>query len=353
VIDVADDVRDLNPVRARLEMIEDQTLAPYATRSARSLGRMVFEIPSPVRTEFQRDRDRIVHAHAFRRLRAKTQVFIAPMGDHYATRLSHVLEVAQVGRVIARALRLNEDLVEAVALAHDLGHAPFGHAGQEALDQLLDGGYRHDEQSVRVVQFIEKDGVGLNLTHEVVDGIRTHRKPRYSMVGVSVSPSSTLEAEVVKISDAVAYINHDVDDAVRAGILQESDLPVRAIAHLGRSRSQRIDTVVQDIVRTCLEQPVVRMSDTVLIAMNELRESLFEQVYTNPVVKREAERARHVVAELFKYFVAHPQALPPDYRQDPRDEGLDRRVVDYIAGMTDTYARQTFEDLFIPKMWPV
>lgn len=340
-------------VRLRLEALERDILAPYAMRSADSAGRERPEVESPVRTTYQRDRDRVVHSKSFRRLRGKTQVFIAPSGDHYATRLSHVLEVSQVARVIARALRLNEDLAEAIALAHDLGHAPFGHAGQAALDGLLGGGYRHDEQSVRVVRYLEKEGRGLNLTHEVVDGIRTHRKPRASLVGVATDPSSTLEAEVVKISDAVAYINHDADDAVRAGIIREVDLPASPIEVLGSSRSQRINTVVCDIISRCAGEPRVEMSPPVLEALNELREYLFENVYTNANVKREAERAMHVVHELFRFFRGHPHALPDEYQDDPRSEGIERRVADYIGGMTDSYAIQLFQELFVPKMWPL
>lgn len=340
-------------VRERLEALEEQNLASYARPSSRSAGREREEEESPIRTAYQRDRDRVIHSNSFRRLRAKTQVFIAPAGDHYATRLSHVLEVAQVSRDIARALRLNEDLAEAIALAHDLGHAPFGHAGQEALDEHLLGGYRHDEQSVRVVRFIEKGGRGLNLTKEVLDGVRTHRKPRHDLMGVTAGPSSTLEAEVVKLADAIAYINHDADDAVRAQIIRQADLPSGTIGVLGRSRSERINTVVCDIVATSLDRPTVAMSGAVLAATNELRDFLFEHVYTSEVVTREAERARHVVSELFRHFVRYPESMPPEYLEDPRGEGVDRRVADYIAGMTDSYATQVFADLFMPKMWPI
>jgi dGTPase len=306
-----------------------------------------------VRTPYQRDRDRIIHANAFRRLRGKTQVFIAPAGDHYATRLSHALEVAQVSRVLARALQLNEDLAEAIALSHDLGHAPFGHAGQDALDQLLRGGYRHDEQSLRVVRYLEKSGRGLNLTREVLDGIRTHRKPRHDLSGVTVGPSVTLEAELVKIADAVAYINHDVDDAVRAHIIREPDLPAGPIAVLGRTRSERINTAVLDIIATSANRPVAEMSQPVLDALNELREFLYVNVYTNAMVKREADRSKHVVAELFHHYCSRPEALPLEYHEDPREEGIERRVIDYIAGMTDSFAIQVFQDTFVPKMWPI
>lgn len=343
---------DLDFVRAHLEASEQSNLAPYATLSSRSRGRERFEPESPVRTAFQRDRDRIVHANAFRRLRGKTQVFIAPAGDHYATRLSHVLEVAQVARSICRALQLNEDLAEAIALAHDLGHAPFGHAGQEALDQLLSGGYQHDVQSLRVVRFLEKSGRGLNLTLEVLDGIRTHRKPRHNLLGITSEPSVTLEAEVVKISDAVAYINHDVDDAIRAGMIRAADLPANSLSALGESRSERINSAVCDIVRRSYGQHQVSISDEVLAALNSLREFLFQRVYTDRDVKREAERAAHVVSELFRYFSREPGAMPAEFQEDPRAEGMERRVADYIAGMTDMYARQLFEDLYVPRMWP-
>jgi dGTPase len=339
-------------VRERLEDVEEQVLAPYAMHSRRSAGRERPERESDVRTAYQRDRDRIVHANSFRRLRGKTQVFIAPAGDHYATRLSHVLEVSQIARVVARALQLNEDLAEAIGLAHDLGHAPFGHAGQEALDYLLRGGYRHDEQSLRVVRYLEKAGRGLNLTREVLDGIRTHRKPRYDLKGVTVGPSSTLEAEVVKIADAVAYINHDVDDAVRARIIDEADLPGRPIAALGRTRSRRINTVVCSLVERSLGRPAVEMDMGVLAALNELREFLMQSVYSSDPIEREKERARHVVTELFRHFQVRPDSMPASFQDDPRGEGVDRRVADYIAGMTDSFAIQLFQDLFVPRMWP-
>jgi dGTPase len=279
-------------------------------------------------------------------------VFIAPAGDHYATRLSHVLEVAQIARDLSRALRLNEDLAEAIGLAHDLGHAPFGHAGQAALDALLGEGYRHDEQSLRVVRVLEKNGRGLNLTREVLDGIRTHRKPRHDLAGTTVGPSTTLEAEIVKLSDAIAYINHDVDDAVRAHVITESDLPAEAVSILGNSRSARINTAVCDIISQSEGKARVEMSKDMLAALNLLREFLFDRVYTNLVVKREAERAEEVVRALYAYFSAHPDSMPEEFRKDPRGEGVARRVADYIAGMTDFYAIRLFEELFVPRMWP-
>jgi dGTPase len=340
-------------VRHRLEAVENQILASYAARSAASRGRERAETESPVRTAFQRDRDRIIHANSFRRLRGKTQVFIAPAGDHYATRLSHVLEVAQISRVIARALGLNEDLAEAIALAHDLGHAPFGHAGQEALNSLLGEGYRHDEQSLRVVRLLEKSGRGLNLTLEVLDGIRTHRKPRETLAGYAVAPSSTLEAESVRLADAIAYINHDVDDAVRAHLISQSELPQAPIACLGNSRSERINTVVCDIVATSWGQPRVAMSDDVLAQLDQLRDYLFMNVYRNPVVTAEGERAQRLVTALFEYLADHVTLLPEEYQDDPRDEGTERRVADYIAGMTDSFAIDLFQRYFVPRMWPL
>lgn len=340
-------------IRHRLESVENETLAPYAARSEDSAGRERDEPESPVRTVYQRDRDRIIHANAFRRLRGKTQVFIAPTGDHYATRLSHALEVAQISRVIARALGLNEDLSEAIALAHDLGHAPFGHAGQEALNNLLGDGYRHDEQSLRVVRLLEKSGRGLNLTREVLDGIRTHRKPRETLAGFAVAPSSTLEAETVRLSDAIAYINHDVDDAVRARLIHASDLPEAVTACLGRSRSERINTAVCDIVATSWGHPSVAMSDEVLSQLDRLRDYLFLHVYRNPAVTRESERAQRMVTALFAYLNTHVELLPDEFRTDPRGEGPERMVADYIAGMTDSFAIDLFQKHFTPRMWPL
>ena len=303
-----------------------------------------------MRTEYQRDRDRILHSNAFRRLKHKTQVFIAPRGEHYATRLTHVLEVAQVARTICRALRLNEDLAEAIALGHDLGHAPFGHAGQSALDAVHPGGFRHNEQSLRVVEVLEKDGVGLNLTWEVREGIRTHRKPRSSLAGIAVDPSTTLEAEVVKLADGIAYINHDIDDAVRAEVITPADLPASSVNCLGRSRSERINTLVLDIVDTSSDRPVVEMSPDVLAETDKLRDFLFERVYMSPAVRTEWSRAHHVVMTLYEHFVGHPDQLPDTFKQQ-RDTGEALAVCDYIAGMTDTFALDTFQSIFIPRMW--
>ena len=346
------DVSAGDSVRERLQHVESLVLAPYATLSVESKGREHPEPESAVRTAFQRDRDRIIHSHAFRRLRGKTQVFIAPTGDHYATRLSHALEVAQVARVIARALALNEDLAEAIALAHDLGHAPFGHAGQQALNDLLPGGFRHDEQSLRVVRHLEKGGRGLNLTREVLDGIRTHRKPRESLAGHAVAPSATLEAETVRLADAIAYINHDVDDAIRAHLIDDSDLPRDAIERLGRSRSERINITVCDIIAASAGEPRVAMSDEVLFHLDALRDFLFLHVYRNPAVNQESERARYVVAALFEHLLAHQDMLPADVLRDTRAEGPARMVGDYVAGMTDSFAIDLFERFFVPRVWP-
>jgi dGTPase len=337
-------------VRQRLEETEDCLLASWASRSSQTKGRVRPEVPSPVRTEYQRDRDRVLHSNGFRRLKHKTQVFIAPRGEHYATRLSHVLEVAQVARTICRALQLNEDLAEAIALAHDLGHAPFGHAGQSALDSVHAGGFRHNEQSLRVVDLLEKDGAGLNLTWEVREGIRTHRKPRSSIAGVAVEPSKTLEAEVVKLADGIAYINHDIDDAVRAEAIRLEDLPAESIEALGVSRSERINALVCDIVDQSWGRPAVEMSPEILVATDRLREFLFENVYMNMDVRTEWSRAHDMVCRLYQHFTEHPDELPETFAPQ-RDLDPAQAVCDYIAGMTDTFALDTFQALFVPRMW--
>lgn len=337
-------------VRLRLEEIERQRLASWAQRSAETRGRGRPEPSSPVRTEYQRDRDRVLHSNAFRRLKHKTQVFIAPRGEHYSTRLSHALEVAQIGRTLARALDLNEDLVEAIALAHDLGHAPFGHAGQSALNEVHLGGFRHSEQSLRVVDVLEKDGNGLNLTWEVRDGIRTHRKPRSSIAGVAVEPSATLEAEIVKLSDGIAYINHDIDDAVRAEVIRPEHLPSQPIQMLGVSRSERINTLVVDIIESSGGRAAVVISGPILQATDTLRSFLFDHVYTSEQVKSEWSRSNNLVAQLYEYFRSRPQELPETF--NPESTGsIEQAVCDYIAGMTDQFALQTFEAIFVPKMW--
>ncbi|HZT97166.1 MAG TPA: deoxyguanosinetriphosphate triphosphohydrolase [Chloroflexota bacterium] len=342
---------ELEGVRRELEQLEHERLAPWAARSDAGRGRARLEPLSPVRTEYQRDRDRIIHCNAFRRLKHKTQVFIAPRGEHYATRLTHVLEVAQVARTIARALRLNEDLVEAIALAHDLGHAPFGHAGQSALNEHHPRGFAHDKQSLRVVEKLERDGQGLNLTWEVREGIRTHRKPRFSIAGVSEDPSTTLEAEVVKLADGIAYINHDIDDAVRAEVISLEQVAGDRARVLGRGRSERINAIVCDIIRTSRGRPAVEMSPPILEAVDALRDFLFENVYLSPVVRAEYSRAHRVVSELYLHFCMHPEEMPETYVREASALSVEQSVCDFIAGMTDQYALNTFEVTFVPKMW--
>jgi dGTPase len=332
----------------------EESLSPYAAKSKFSRGRVKYEKPCPVRTAFQRDRDRIIHCKAFRRLKHKTQVFIAPLGDHYVTRLTHTLEVAQIARTIARALNLNEDLTEAIALGHDLGHTPFGHVGEEVLDELYHQGFRHNEQSLRVVDILENNGQGLNLTWEVRDGILNHSKTRVEIQGEGWGEVNTMEGEVVKISDSVAYINHDIDDAIRAGMITEGDLPLPAIAQLGNSHSLRINTMVCDIIERSWavrdgsqENPTITMSPEILEATNALREFLFERVYNVRSAQEESERAREVVRALYKYFNEHPDKLPAEYRF--YSDEVERRVVDYIAGMTDQYAMRTAKELSLIK----
>jgi dGTPase len=325
-------------VRERLER-EEERLSPYAAKSRLSRGRDVPEEPSPVRTEFQRDRDRIIHSKAFRRLKHKTQVFIAPAGDHYVTRLTHTLEVAQIARTIARALKLNEDLTEAIALGHDLGHTPFGHVGEEVLNELFPEGFHHNEQSLRVVEVLEKEGRGLNLTWEVRDGILNHSKPRDDLMGSKGKRCSTLEGEVCRISDSIAYINHDIGDAIRAGMIGEDDLPAVATARLGKSSSERINTLVCDIIDcSCAvsgevapgqippEELTIAMSPSILKAAEALRDFLFKEVYEQCSHNEEAQRAREIVRFLYYYFISKPQALPTEFRM--RGESLGRAVVD-------------------------
>ena len=328
----------------------EESLSPHAVRSKFSRGRPKYEEACPVRTAFQRDRDRIIHCKAFRRLKHKTQVFIAPLGDHYVTRLTHTLEVSQIARTIARALNLNEDLTEAIALGHDLGHTPFGHVGEEVLNKLYHHGFRHNEQSLRVIDLLENNGQGLNLTWEVRDGILNHSKTRVDIWGEGWGKVNTIEGEVVKISDIVAYINHDVDDAIRADMITEGDLPLSAITILGNSHSTRINTMVCGIIdhswgvrSKSKEKPVVTMSPQILEATNTLREFLFERVYNMRSALEEAEKAREVVRLLYQYFNRHEDRLPAEYRF--YSDETEQRVVDYIAGMTDQYALRLAKEL--------
>jgi dGTPase len=302
-----------------------------------------------MRTSFQRDRDRIIFSNAFRRLKHKTQVFIAPLGDHYVTRLTHTLEVSQIARTIARALNLNEDLAEAIALGHDLGHTPFGHMGEQALNELLPNGFRHNEQSLRVVDYIEKKGKGLNLTYEVRDGILNHSKGNLEIMEEGWNNLLTVEGQVVKIADLVAYINHDVEDAMRAGIISPSDLPPSTLKVLGDTNSKRINRLVTDIVKFSAanmnrELPVIAMSDKIRRAANELRDFLFLRVYNTSLETEEVQKARQIIFFLFKYFIENPEKLPPEYNLKNADHAV-QRVVDYIAGMTDHYAVHKAEEL--------
>ncbi len=337
-------------VRQWLEEREE-SLSPYAVKSRDSRGRLRDEPPSMVRTAFQRDRDRIIHCKAFRRLKHKTQVFIAPLGDHYVTRLTHTLEVSQIARTISRALNLNEDLTEAIALGHDLGHTPFGHMGEEVLNELSPFGFRHNEQSLRVVDLLEHDGKGLNLTFEVREGILKHSKTRVKILGEGWGTVSTLEGQMCKIADSVAYINHDIGDAIRAGMITERDLPQGAIEVLGQSHSERIDAMVCDIIenswqaRGAMDTPIdscqpsaisISMSPEIQHATNALREFLFERVYDSALLEKEAEPTRQVLYHLYEYFMEHRDKLPREYLIHA--DTIERSVVDYISGMTDQYA---------------
>lgn len=335
-------------IRQLSEQRED-ILSPFAVRSRDSRGRLKPEEPCPIRTAFQRDRDRIIHSKAFRRLKHKTQVFIAPLGDHYVTRLTHTLEVSQIGRTIARALNLNEDLTEAISLGHDLGHTPFGHVGEDVLDNLYKKGFKHNVQSLRVVDILENDGQGLNLTFEVRDGILNHSKSGREVLGEDWGKVSTLEGEIAKIADIVAYINHDIGDALRAGIISESDLPSDAIATLGSTHSRRVHTMVSDIIETSWAargcdrieaKPSIGMSPRIREATDTLRDFLFARVYSVKSAPEEAEKAREVIHKLYGYFKTHFDRLPPEYGAYG-----EQGVIDYIAGMTDQFALRLADEL--------
>ena len=333
-------------VREELEMQEHRRLNPLAAFSDRSKGRPAPYEPdeNDVRTCYQRDGDRIVHCKAFRRLMHKTQVFLRPEGDHYRTRMTHTLEVSRIARTITRALALNEDLSEAIALGHDLGHTPFGHAGEGALSECLGKEFNHNEQSLRVVDILERGGLGLNLTHEVRLGILGHTGPYVP---------ETLEGQVVRWSDRIAYVNHDIDDAVRAGILTDEDIPQSVNDVLGRNHSQRIDTLVCDLIVTSREAGTIVFTPSVEKALNDLRSFMFERVYRNPVAKAEEQKAKDMLKRLYAYYYQNPQALPEDFQPQMSFDGLERTVCDYIAGMTDNYAVDKFTQLFTPTGWHV
>ena len=332
----------MDKLRLITEENERKILSPRATLSCNTRGRSKPEEECDIRTCFQRDRDRIIHCQSFRRLKHKTQVFLAPSGDHYRTRLTHTLEVAQIARTIARALQLNEDLTEAIALGHDLGHTPFGHAGERALNALSPNGFKHFEQSVRVVEYIEKDGEGLNLTDEVKNGILCHTRGE---------DAYTLEGQIIRIADRIAYINHDIDDAIRAGVITEHDIPLDLRLKLGMSKGERINSMVSNVVENSLEGDKIRMSDGFFQYFNELHEYMFTAVYRNPVCKSEEVKAIAMIDKLYGYYNEHTDELPADYIRLAERDGMERAVCDYIAGMSDTYSVKVFNQLFVPKFW--
>lgn len=330
--------------REQREFDELTLVCTRGVRAAESKGRPIPEPECDIRTCFQRDVDRITHCKAFRRLKHKTQVFLQPEGDHYRTRLTHTLEVSRIARTISRALRLNEDLTEAIALGHDLGHTPFGHAGERALNEIFSGGFRHYEQSLRVVDRIEKDGKGLNLCHETRTGILNHTTGK---------PRGSLEADVVRLSDKIAYINHDLDDAERAGILAPGDEPAIVRELLGTRNSQRINSVVSDVIETSRDQDVILMSPSVTEAVGVFTDFMYSEVYKNPVAKGEESKVYDILLNIWRHYVEHPEKLPEDYRTIADTDGLERAVTDYVSGMTDKYVIDVYMDLFVPRSWQV
>lgn len=327
-------------IRENIQNNEKLIFSSKACLSSDSKGRLRSEPECPMRTCFQRDRDRIIHSQSFRRLKHKTQVFLAPSGDHYRTRLTHTLEVAQIARTIARAMSLNEDLTEAIALGHDLGHTPFGHAGERALNSLAKCGFKHYEQSVRVVDKIEKDGKGLNLTQEVRNGILCHT------VGTE---AETLEGRIIRIADKIAYINHDIDDAIRAGVLYEEDIPIELRMALGISKSERINNMVTSVIEN--SDDTIKMSEDMQENFDDLHKFMFVAVYTNPICKSEEKKAVEMLGKIFEYYCKKPEELPELYLNICEKEGEERAVCDYIAGMSDTYAVKVFNQLYVPKFW--
>ena len=329
-------------IKERLEAQERETLSPYAKLSSETKGRERPVSPDDMRTEFQRDRDRILHCKSFRRLKGKTQVFLSPQGDHYRTRLTHTLEVTQVARTLARALRLNEDLAEAIAMGHDLGHTPFGHAGEDALDRIIEGGFEHRVQSRRVVEVLENGGDGLNLTWEVRDGIEHHSG--------KVRPQ-TLEGCCVHLADRIAYINHDIDDSIRAGVLRGEELPQHAIRRLGQTHGARVGTMIESVVRHSMDRDDVAMEPDVWDALMELRTFMFERVYSRDWAASECRKTKRIITELVGFYMDHPQQLPNEYLEIGFREGTQRAVCDYVACMTDAYAIKTYQKLFIPPFF--
>lgn len=330
-------------VRKRQEQLELRILSPYAAKAAETRGRQMEEEPSNSRTCYQRDKDRIIHSKAFRRLMHKTQVFLQPEGDHYRTRMTHTLEVTQIARTIARGLRLNEDLTEAAALGHDLGHTPFGHAGEVALSQVMEEPFRHNEQSLRVVDVLEDNGRGLNLTSEVRSGILCHTG--------GAPDANTLEGQIIRYADRIAYINHDIDDAIRGGILSETDIPREILDILGHTHRERINTLVENMIEHSMDCNCLQMEPEVHRAMLDLRDFMFQNVYKNPVAKGEESKAIDILQKLYLYYVDHPELLPLDFQSQLGTTGIARIVCDYIAGMTDKYAIFKFHEIFIPAGW--
>jgi dGTPase len=342
-------------LREQLEAREREVLAPEAAKSAESRGRLRAEVEDDVRPAFQRDRDRIIHCKAFRRLKHKTQVFFAPTGDHYRTRLTHTLEVSQIARTIAKVLRLHEELTEAIALGHDLGHTPFGHAGERVIGALMPGGFNHYEQSLRIVDVLENDGKGLNLTWEVRDGIAKHSKGK-SGAPVGMPPAlraSTIEGQIMRVADLIAYVNHDIDDAIRAGLLRAEDLPRDLVSVLGSTSSSRIGILVKDVVTETIAAGLteIRMSDTILQAVLALRSFLFDAVYENTIATAEFKKASGILSGLWEKVRERPEEFLD--RRTIENEGLDAATRDFIAGMTDRYAVRLFEQLYIPKPWAI
>lgn len=329
-------------IREKKEINELNNLSCYATKAVNSKGRDILIEECEIRTCFERDRDRIIHSKAFRRLKHKTQVFLSPESDHYRTRLTHTLEVSQIARTIAKAINANEDLTEAIALGHDLGHTPFGHTGEEVLNNICPFKFEHNLQSLRVVEVLENHGKGLNLTYEVRDGIKTHRS--------AFSPK-TLEGEIVRLSDKIAYINHDIDDALRAKVIKESDLPKECIKILGQSNSKRINTLIKDIVNNSIDCEHIKMSKEIEESMLNLRKFLFNRVYIGSKAKREEDKAKKLIELLFEFFFNNPHNLPVEFYARIELDGLERAICDYIAGMTDTYAINVFKEKFIPISW--
>ena len=332
-------------IREELEKREHEILSPFASFSDESKGRDQKESPCDIRPAYQRDRDRILHCKSFRRLIHKTQVFLTPSGDHYRTRLTHTLEVSQIARTISKALRLNEDLTEAIALGHDLGHTPFGHSGEDVLDSLCENGFKHNEQSVRIVEKLEKDGAGLNLNWEVRDGIKNHQMK---------SKPATLEGKVVRLSDKIAYIHHDVDDAIRGRVITEESIPIELRKQMGMTSKDRLNTLIHDIIDNSKDVPDIRQSDDMASAMIELRSFMYKKVYTNSAAKGEEDKAKNLVKALFNFYKDFPGKMAGQYVRMLEDgEDLETVVCDYIAGMTDQYAISKYNEYFVPKAWHI